>query len=188
VEPIPVVGFLVPEHDRIVPNGFTLVDQKMTRGLPHVIALDKSTSVTVVLPSGLARAWRDADSALVVSSSEAEQAPSVPEAADDVARPPLRLGIDRNGTVLGTIPLAAGLRQVVPRDGGSGAAIELVVLGWELRAGTVRGAGDFGSRVTLAWRIADRASAEFTPPPINANLARRLAQMNAETTVRSRRR
>jgi hypothetical protein len=102
------------------------------------------------------------------------------------ARAPLRLVVERSNVVLGVVPFAAGLRQVVPNDGGTrGVAIEIVVLAWDLRAGTVRGPGDFGSRISLAWRTADRASAEFAPPPINANLARRLAQSGGVTTGRS---
>jgi len=89
-----------------------------------------------------------------------------------------------SNVVLGIVPLVAGVRRFVPDEGSTrGAAIELVIIGWDLRAGTVLGPGDFGSRVTLAWRIASSASPEFAPPPINANLARRLAQSGG-TTIR----
>jgi hypothetical protein len=191
MNPIPVAGYLVPEHSTLVPDGFTRVDEPMTRGLPHIISLDRSTKVTFVLPSGLARAWRNAESADLVSASDEQHAPAVSDPLQpegDVARPPIRLLIERGGQVLGAVALAAGLRQVVPNDGGvaRGAAIELVVLGWTLRAGTVRGPGDFGSRITLAWRLADRGSNEFAPPPINPNLARRLAQTGGQTTGRRR--
>jgi hypothetical protein len=180
--PIPVAGYLVPEHTSLTPDGFTRVDEPMTRGLPHTITLDRATRATVVLPSGLARTWRDADPAAVVSTSDAEHAPSMPATGidDSAARAPLRLVVERSNVVLGVVPLAAGERRFVPDDGGDrGAAIEIVVIAWELRAGTVLGPGDFGSRITLAWRIADTASAEFAPPPLNANLARRLAQGGA---------
>ena len=190
MDPIPVTAFLVPEHPSATPDGFTRVDAVMTRGLPHVVALDKTTRATVVLPSGLAREWRDADPASLVSASDDEHAPSTPDPAapaGDVRRAPVRLVVERGGVVLGTIPLAAGVRRFVPNGGGAdgGVAVELLVIGWELRAGTVRGAGDFGSRIALAWRAADHASAEFAPPPINADLARRLAQTGGLTTGRS---
>ena len=177
--PIPVAGWLVPEHTSLTPDGFTRVDEPMTRGLPHTITLDRATRATVVLPSGLARAWRDADPAAVVGTSADEHAAVRPATGvdDSAVRPPLRLVVERSNVVIGVVPFALGARRFVPDDGGArGAAIEIVLLAWELRAGTVLGPGDFGSRVTLAWRIADTASAEFAPPPINANLARRLAQ------------
>jgi hypothetical protein len=44
-------------------------------GLPHVLVLDRATRATVVLPSGLARAWRDADAAALVSNSNDEHTP-----------------------------------------------------------------------------------------------------------------
>jgi hypothetical protein len=58
---------------------------------------------------------------------------------------------------------------------GTGIRIELVVLGWQIRAGSLRGPGDFGSRIELAWRIADRAADEFSPPPVSARVLERLA-------------
>jgi hypothetical protein len=182
--PIPVAGYLVPEHTSLTPDGFTRVDEPMARGLPHTISLDRATRATVVLPSGLARAWRDADPAAVVSTSDAEHVAIRPSAGvdDSAARAPLRLVVERSNVVLGVVPFAAGARRFVPDEGSArGAAIEIVLLAWELRAGTVLGPGDFGSRITLAWRIADTASAEFAPPPINANLARRLAQSGGAT-------
>lgn len=182
--PIPVAGYLVPEHTSLTPDGFTRVDEPMTRGLPHTITLDRATRATVVLPSGLARAWRDADPGAVVSTSDDEHAAFRPNARvdDSAARAPLRLVVERSNVVLGVVSVAAGVRRFVP-DGGTdrGAAIEIVVIAWDLRAGTVLGPGDFGSRITLAWRIADTGSAEFAPPPINANLARRLAQSGGAT-------
>ena len=180
--PFPVAGYLVPEHTSLIPDGFTRVDEPMTRGLPHTIILDRATRATVVLPSGLARTWRDADPAAMVSTSDDERAAFRPSAGtdDSAARAPLRLVVERSNVVLGVVPFAVGVRRFVPDEGGArGAAIEIVILAWELRAGTVLGPGDVGSRITLAWRIANTASAEFAPPPINANLARRLAQSGA---------
>jgi hypothetical protein len=184
--PIPIAGYLVPEHTALTPDGFTRVDEPMARGLPHTITLDRATRATVVLPSGLARTWRGADPTAVVSTSDTEHAPVRANAGpdDDAARAPLRLVVERSNVVLGIVPLVAGVRRFVPDEGSTrGAAIELVIIGWDLRAGTVLGPGDFGSRVTLAWRIASSASPEFAPPPINANLARRLAQSGG-TTIR----
>jgi hypothetical protein len=89
---------------------------------------------------------------------------------------------------VGAVPLVAGGRRLVPDAGAAdgGVAVELVLLAWELRAGTVRGPGEFGSRLALAWRRADRGAAEFSPPPINPGLARRLEQA-APNALASRR-
>jgi hypothetical protein len=58
-------------------------------------------------------------------------------------------------------------------SGGAGALVEIVVLAWEIRAGTVRSGGDVGSRISLAWRDASRAPEQFSPDPIHPRVAAR---------------
>ena len=55
-----------------------------------------------------------------------------------------------------------------------GPAVELVIRRWEILAGTVLGAGDFGSRITLAWREIDLGADRFLPPPIDPSIISRL--------------
>ena len=71
------------------------------------------------------------------------------------------------------MPLAAGGLHL-----GLGARIDLLIRSWDLRAGSMRGAGDFGSRIDVAWRRADRGSDAFAPPPLNQTVVDRIVAAN----------
>jgi hypothetical protein len=173
--PFPATRYLVPEPPRQAPEGFTLIDTPLVAGLPFALPLDAETSLVLTMPTGLALTWRDTDPTTPVSRSEDEWAPAAaPDPAapvGDAARPPLRLLLQQGGATVASVPLSAGLRRALP-DGA--ARFELVVLSWDVRAGSVRGPGDFGSRLVLAWRRADLAVTEFSTPPPNPQLVPRL--------------
>jgi hypothetical protein len=146
----------------------------LVAGLPQTIVLDADVSLALALPNGLAAQWLAADPLAVVSSSLPELEPHTPGGA--VARPPLRLLLLVRSAPVAAVPLVAGLRRVLPDDGGAaGVRIELEIVAWEVRAGTLRSAGDFGSFVELAWRRADSAAQRFEPPALNPMLLRRMA-------------
>jgi hypothetical protein len=148
--------------------------EPLVAGLPQTIALDADVSLAVTMPNGLASQWLDTDPQALVSSSLPELEPHAPGGA--VARPPLRLLLLVRSAPVAAVPLVAGLRRVVPDDGGAaGVRVELEIVGWEVRAGTLRSAGDFGSFVDLAWRRADAAAERFEPPALNPMLVRRMA-------------
>ena len=175
---IPIESYLVPAEPRDLPAEMITVDNALTDGLPQTIDLDRDLSVVVVVPTGLATAWRDADPSAVVTTSADELAPAdptpaVPPAGVDRGR--LRLLLLQAGAPVAWLPLVAGARRSLPDDGEQGAAVEVAVVGWDVRAGTLRGAGAFGSRLQLAWRRVDRATPTFSAPPLNAQLAKRLA-------------
>lgn len=170
VPPIPVNRYLVPPVAPTLPEGFTQVSQPITTGLPHTIALNDDLTLALILPNGLAHAWRDSDPSQVVSESGSELVPAVaaPDEPIGVATLPApRLLLRRTGTTIGVAPLVAGLHRFLPDAGdpGSGVAIEFAVLGWQLHAGVLRGPGDFGSHIDLAWRIADQGSDFFSELP-----------------------
>ncbi|MBQ0901073.1 hypothetical protein [Micromonospora sp. U21] len=184
--PFPIDRYLLPETPIEVPAGFTEVRQSLTAGLPHRVELGAGVHGVLILPTGLARQWLDTDPLAVVSSSADDLAPrpappATPRPPALVGRVPLRLVVRQGTQILGSVPLAAGLRRVCPDAGPPAAdaaapapvAVELLVLSWLLHAGTVRGSGDYGSSVTLAWRPADRAVDRFGPPPINEFVWRR---------------
>jgi hypothetical protein len=174
--PIPVNRYLVPGGTPSAPDGFTLVDQEMLQGLPYVIPLDGDARLLLILPNGLAVTWRDADPAAVVTRSDEELAPAAAgftlPIADEV-RPPARLLLQTGNTPAAAVPLAAGRRTFVP-DSGAGVSFEIAILSWDLRAGTLRGPGSFGSRISLAWRKADAAVDQFATPPPNVRAIERL--------------
>jgi hypothetical protein len=178
--PFPISRYLVPDQPPAVPAGFTALRQALTGGLPQRIELGAGLHAVLVLPTGLARQWLDADPLDVVSTSSDDLAPRpAPEAPDPVplaARAPLRLVVRRGTQVLGSVPLSAGLRRACADGGaaGQGTAVEIAVVAWHLCAGTVRGPGDYGSFVSLGWRQADLAMDVFGPPPVHRFVVRRL--------------
>ncbi|MEU7754891.1 hypothetical protein [Micromonospora sp. NPDC049171] len=182
--PFPIDRYLLPETPIEVPDGFTEVRQRLTAGLPHRVELGAGVHAVLILPTGLARQWLHTDPLAVVSGSADDLAPrpappAVPPPPALAGRVPLRLVVRQGTRILGSVPLAAGLRRVCPDAGPAVAAgstpvtVEVVVLSWLLHAGTVRGSGDYGSSIALAWRRADRAADEFGPPPINEFVWRR---------------
>jgi hypothetical protein len=151
--------------------------QRIVTGLPHRIELDAGRTLTLTLPVGEAARWRDANPFSVVSSSAGERAAFRAEdgiASDIQARAPARLIYRRSGRVMASLPLSAGLRRAVPDNGVDGADIEVEVVDWLLHAGTLRLAGDFGSRLTIRWARADIGASHFGPVPPPPTLIRRL--------------
>jgi hypothetical protein len=178
MDPIPVVGYLVPPVSTLAPEGFARLETTLPRGLPATIDLDRELSIVLTLPTGLALPWRDAATEEVVATADDDLAPmpSPPPARDPVAEAPLRLQLRRGTALVASTPLGIGARLRLP-DGGDpavGTLLEVVLVDWLVRAGSVRGAGDVGSRLVLAWRRADRAIDHFSEPPVNPYFAPRL--------------
>jgi hypothetical protein len=177
--PIPVSRYLVPQVPLQAPGGFTSVDEKILDGLPHTISLDRATELVLTMPNGVAVTWRDADPAALVSRSTEELSPYTPNPAEPVAtvgRAPLRLLVRLNGALAFSLPLRAGQRRIASDAGdpAKGSQIEVYVLFWEIYAGTLRGPGDFGSRISFAWRRSDQAVNHFSDPPPHPYLFPRL--------------
>jgi hypothetical protein len=174
-----VSRYLVPETESAVPAGFVVLEQVVTAGLPHTFSLDPLIRVHLVVPTGLAIAFRDADPATVLTESDPQTSPYAPNPAEptgNVERAPARLHVRIGGAVAGSLPLAAGARRIV-RDTGSptdGVRVEMIVLSWRIHCGTMRGPGDYGSRLVVAWRRADTAVESFSTPPVNPSILRRL--------------
>jgi hypothetical protein len=176
--PAPIARYLVPDVPPQVETDarFTRVRERVPAGVPHVIALAEGLRLVLVVPTGLAAAWRDADPVAVVTESASEHAAHDAAAATPPPRVPARLVLQDAREVLASVPLVAHRRLWLPDSGGSdhGVRIELVVLGWDIRAGSLRGPGDVGSWIEIAWRIADRASAEFSAPRVSPDVLERL--------------
>lgn len=178
-QPIPVQRFLVPDSKPVAPEGFTEVRETILGGLPYTIQLDQEIKLILLVPTGLATVWRDADPTTIVTQSTGELAPATVATDSEiggVTRVPARLVMQSAGAIVASVPLAAGLRRMLPDAGDPerGARIELAILAWDIRAGSLRGAGDFGSNIALAWRRADKAEESFSTPPISPQLIARL--------------
>ena len=169
------IRFLTPAASTIAPEGFTRVEERLRGGLPHTIALSGDRRLLLIVPNGVPALWRDTDPGVVVSSSAAELQPFAPPPSPSLgslSRPPALLLFQVNRTTIASAPLVAGAVQRIPHSDGP-AAVEIVVFDWEIRAGTLRGPGEFGSRIALAWRDAAVASDRFSEPPLNPVFVKR---------------
>jgi hypothetical protein len=165
---------MTPSVGPQAPEGYERRLVQLVNGLPATIDLDRDLSLVLIAPSGLAATWRDEPGDAVVSTSEDERRPrpdpsqATPAPVGAVERFPLRLVERFGGTVGAAVPLTAGVDREVPDSGGAsnGVVADVALLSWDIRAGTLRGSGDFGSRIELAWRRADgdNTDAEPTPP------------------------
>jgi hypothetical protein len=161
------------------PAGFTVVDEPLVDGLPQRLPLGADLVAVLTVPTGLALAWRDGDPSEPVSRSADQLAPAAPagEAPTGAAdRAPVRLFLLQGDQVRGSLPLVAGRRRQVGDDGlPPGVRLEVVALAWELPAGSLRGPGDVGARLRLAWRRVDAAPDTFTAPPVHPRVRARQA-------------
>ena len=177
--PIPVSRYLVPSRTVVDLDDYAVVDVDLVRGLPHTIDLGDD-QIVLSVPTGLARLWHAANPEVVVSSS-VRQTAAYDDAAPPrhgVARAPARLLVRIGGSTTASLALAAGEEQIVGSDADNDdVRLSIVVRSWDLRAGSLRGPGDYGSRISLAWRRVDQAVDEFSTPPIKPTLVPRLAPL-----------
>ena len=174
----PIEEYLTDTPTSLVPEGFTAVEQSLTRGLPHQIKLQDDINLMLIVPSGLANTWRDSEPTLELTCSANERAPYQDPGHPyrvDFDRPPARLMVRNGRKIRAAIPLTAGLQVVVDIHGeGGGALLELHILEWDIRCGSMRDAGDYGTRVRLAWRRIEKAVEKYSTPPVNPYLLPRL--------------
>jgi hypothetical protein len=182
-----VSRLLVPEPPGAIgglPVGFALADEAITAGLPHVVTLETGLTATLVVPTGLAHEWLRADGDAEIASSVQESQLDDSDNPRAARRAAPRLVIrGAGGATIGVLPLAIGVVRVASDAGAAhGAVVQIVVLAYTLRAGNVRGPGDWGGRITLGWRRIDRGTDTFEPAPLNAYVVPRLT-MSRESLV-----
>jgi hypothetical protein len=159
--PLAIDRFLVPEQPAI-PGTLARVRQDLVRGVPFEWPLTGDLSLALVFPTGNATLWRDADPASVVSEGSDELAPHAPpRGADALERSPARLIVRQARAIRAVVPVAAGLSRIVPDGGEARTLVELAVIAWRLHAGTIRGAGDYGSFVEVGWRRVGKGAPEI---------------------------
>lgn len=157
--PLPIEAFLTPETSLLIPGGFVRSRQELTRGVPFQWPLESDLNLVLLVPTGFAAIWRDADPAAVISASSDEGRPHAsPRGIDPQEHPPIRLLLRQGGATLATIPLVVGLFRVTPDGDQATSIIELFIIRWRLHAGCVRGPGDFGSFVEVAFRRVGNAT------------------------------
>jgi hypothetical protein len=180
--PLPMDRFLVPEKPTAIPAGFTRSRQELTRGVPFQWPLEADLRLVLLVPTGFAALWREADPGIVVSASAAETEPHIaPRGVDPLERPAIRILLRKGGETLSTAPLAAGLARVIPDADGRRSVIDLYVADWLLHAGCLRGPGDYGSYVDVAWRRIDVGENTFSLAPIDPHVAARNPALSQST-------
>lgn len=143
---LPIIARLTPDAAPAAPAGYVSVDSPIRGGLPHAVPLIARWRALLSLPTGTARIWLDTAAATPVTDG----AP--------------RLRLQRDGVTVAIAPLVLGPLFDVT-DAGGRLRLTMIVLGWSLHAGDLRGAGDHGSVLRLAYAAADRAADVFAPLP-----------------------
>jgi hypothetical protein len=164
MQSFPILRYLTPDFSVIVPDGHTLIDEPITKGLPYVMSIDANISLVLALATGDAALWRDADPRAIVSQSqgawfEPDKEHPVPHA------PPMRLLARVNGRLVSATALVAAQPHVFDLPSET-RRFEFIVLSWDIRAGSLRDEGDYGSNIRLVWRWIDQAVSQYSTPPI----------------------
>jgi hypothetical protein len=168
-----MAGHLVPALAPAVPDGFTELYVPLVNGLPHTLRLTDQWSLVVAIPTGLAQSLRSEDPrALFASSARQLAAREAGDGPRDRAAP-ARVFLKQGRALTASLPLIAGLVRRAPLDGLRPGGPDLVLIGWEFRAGTLAGPGDFGSWLRLAFRDPG-AKATFEAPPVHPEVKKRL--------------
>jgi len=176
MRPIPVDRYLVPAQPADPPADAQVVDVALLTGLPFTISLGSDMALLLTFATGLAKEWRAMDTQAVITQSavEAEPRTDPTDPVTDSKTGRLSLALQRGGRTLAVVPVVSG-RHRLAEPGESGARrFDIWILGWDVRAGSIRGPGDFGSRLRLAWRVADKAGGFFAPVPVNSFIILRL--------------
>jgi hypothetical protein len=170
-----VIARLTPSISAVTAAAeMTILDSPIRGGLPHIVELGPRLRALLVLPTGLARPWLDLPASTPVSlggDALAVTDPTAPPPGFGRAAP--RLRVQRDKATIAVLPLVAGLVQDAA-DAPLAVPLQLQVLDWALHVGTVRGAGDFGSFLRLAFRVADRGVDIFGPLPLSTFVIQRL--------------
>lgn len=179
VLPIPVQRYLVPPEPSQPPEELVRVEDKLLGGVPHSVQLGEGSVAVLIVPTGLATVWRDADPDEIVSRSVDQTVPlaEAPVEIGATGKAPARLLVrGSGGTPMGTVPLSLGVLHSLPETGttNAGPRIELMLLSWDIRAGNLRGPGDFGGYISVAWRRADRGVEHYSELPVHPDLRPRL--------------
>jgi hypothetical protein len=145
---LPVIARLTLDALPDSPAGAQLFNSPVRGGLPHSIDLFPRWRAVLSRPTGVIGWWLRRD----------------PFEPIDHGAPRLRFQLD--GATVCVVPLVTGQPFRITRPDG-GTPLDAMVTDWQLHAGDMRGPGNYGSFVTLAAAIADKAAQSFGPVPVS---------------------
>jgi hypothetical protein len=172
----PVDRYLVPATLPDPPADAQVVDVPILSGLPFTIPLAGDMTLVLTFASGLAKEWRSMEAREVVAQSATEWEPrgENQNPLPDTKTGRLSLALQRAGRTVAVIPVVLGRQRLVEPGEPAAQRFDIWILGWDIRAGSIRGSGDFGTRLRLAWREADQSVRHFAPVPVNPFILLRL--------------
>lgn len=159
----PLVLRALTPANRSADDELQVVDQRVP-ALPHTMTLADGLVTTLVLPTGVARAWLHEPGDAVVSSAstqlEADGSRSAATLTAAFQLPPQtlrpRVLVIRDRRAVAAFPAVVGHRWVVPELADvTGRPAEIAVLDWHLDVATVLGLPSAGGSVRIAWRWLD---------------------------------
>lgn len=164
--PLPwIVRTAVADRPPVLP-GYATLTSRITLGLPHVMVLDQRLTLGLVAPTGIASFWLATPREAVVSQA----------GEDRPGAPPFRLTLRADGArMIGVAPVVLGPARFVGSAGTEAPGLRLRVTGWMIHAGSLVGAGDFGSYITFDWKPWGTAAGRFEAPIARPAVLRRLA-------------
>jgi hypothetical protein len=148
-----------------------VVRLELSAGLPVRIDLDPALGLVLAVPLGVAGAVIAADPSAVVFDTGSDTGTGTAAAPRDCGAAWPRLSLVVNGGIGETVPVVLGVPFRVAGPAGAAAppgpaAVEVIVDELVLAAGSLRGPGRFGSRLSLRWRDLTLAPDAGPPPPL----------------------
>jgi hypothetical protein len=188
----PIHAYLTPDPGDVpLPSIMTELRVAVSRGLPAPLDIPGfGLTALLSVPTARIRGWMEAGAAEVAVASAPQRSP-LPKGdrGDDVRATLSPVLILTEGRVpRALMPLIVNARTYLTRTGDQpGAAVELVIRGFQLTAEAMRGPAAGASFVELGWRRIEAGSDVFMAPVARPTVRQRLVATTGTRNERRRR-